>query len=151
MIKINAFILNGYDGNKIHLRIDEFIGFPNQTDINGGYAFKGTLEIVSDGYIVKKHDVYSATGALYTFSDTLNSCYNTLEGSAEYRVSYEDDFTFTISMKTGGKAVIKGFFKSRPNVENVLYFEIATDQSCFLSVINDINALKKTYGGMQGL
>ncbi len=148
---MNAFVLNGYDENKIQLTIDEFIGFPNQTDINGGYTFKGTLEIVSDVYMVKKQDVYSATGALYTFSDALKLCYNTLKGSAEYTVIYENDFTFTVSMETGGRAIIKGFFKSRSDVENILHFEIPTDQSCFLSVINDINALKKTYGGMQGL
>lgn len=54
-----------------------------------------------------------------------------------------DDFTFTVSMRDGGQAVIKGRFQSRPDIENILSFEIATDQSCFLSVINSINSLKK--------
>ncbi len=143
---MDAFILNGYEGNKIHLEIDEVIGFPYEVSLEGGYGFYGTLEIVSDGYRVKKQGVYSVTEALYAFSNALELCYNTLEGSAEYRLAYEDDFTFTVSMRDGGQAVIKGRFQSRHDIENILSFEIATDQSCFLSVINSINSLKKIYG-----
>ncbi len=134
VFKIDAFILNGYNGDKIH--------YKNCT--NDGYSLKGTLEIISDGYAVKKKDVYSSVETLYAFSDALKSCYNTLNGSAEYKDLFESDFRFTVYMKTNGKAVIKGSFQSRPDLENVLHFEIPTDQTSFLNVINHIDLLKKT-------
>ena len=34
---MNLFCLNGYNGEKIRLDLNEVIGFPNNTSIEGGY------------------------------------------------------------------------------------------------------------------
>ncbi len=145
---MDAFILNGYDGDKIHLTIEDIIGFPKQTDINGGYAFKGEVEICSYGYTAKG-SVYSSTGVLYKFANQLEECFKNLTGTAEYSVLYEENLIFKVRMKTGGKAVIEGEYREYSDKKNILKFEFETDQSCFMRVIESINLLKETYGDMQ--
>lgn len=81
----------------------------------------------------------------------LLNCYQNLEGQAEYRLLLENDLVFTVSMMLSGHAVIRGTFQERPDKDSILMFEVDTDQSCFLSVIQTINNLEKTNGGMQGI
>jgi hypothetical protein len=81
----------------------------------------------------------------------LKECYQNLEGQAEYRLLLENDFKFTVSMTSSGHAVVIGTFQEKPDKDNILSFEMETDQSCFLSVIEDVDKLKKIYGGMQGI
>lgn len=40
---MNLFCLNGYNGEKISLELNEIIGFPNYTIIEGGYDITCTL------------------------------------------------------------------------------------------------------------
>ena len=44
--------------------------------------------------------------------------------------------------KTSGSSQAKGSFQEMPHKANILQFEIDTDQSCFLSVIQDIENLR---------
>lgn len=145
------FCLNGYNGDKISLELNEILDFPERTSIEGGYDMRCTLTIDAGCYHVKSDNLYSATGALYRFCDELKSCYSLLEGKASYHLLYENDLWFEVEMQTGGKAVVTGEFVERPDKENILHFEMETDQSCFLSVIEDIEKLKETYGGMKGI
>ena len=148
---MNIFCLNGYNGEKISLELNEVIGFPNNTSIEGGYDIICTLIIDSGCYHIEHERLFSATGALYRFSKELDACYTDLLGSTEYHSFYENDLTFNVEMTSCGHAIVTGVFQERPNRQNVLQFEFDTDQSCLLSVIQDIESLKVKYGGMEGL
>jgi len=144
------FCIKGYNGEQISLELKEVIGFPEHTSIEGGYDMKCTLKIDVGCYHVKCDTLYSATGALYRFCDQLKECYIQLEGEAEYKLFLENDLYFKVDMKNSGQALITGIFQERPDKENILHFQMDTDQTCFLSVIQDIENLKNEYGGMEG-
>ena len=42
---MEIFTFNGYDGEKIALKLKEVIGFPNSTSYEGGYDIICSLEI----------------------------------------------------------------------------------------------------------
>ena len=109
------------------------------------------MEIDVGCYKAKFDRYYLATGALYSFSNQLKECYERLEGEARYALLLENDFIFTVTMGSSGHATVKGKFQERPDINNVLSFEMDTDQSCFLSVISGIESLKDKYGDMQGV
>lgn len=148
---MNLFCLSGYNGEKISMQLNEVIGFPDSTSIEGGYDIICTLTIDSGSFHVECDRLFSATGALYRFSKELNNCYKELSGMAEYQLVLESDLKFKVEMISGGHAVVRGTFQERPDKLNILQFEFDTDQSCFLSVIRDIEGLKEKYGEMEGL
>lgn len=148
---MNLFCLKGYNGEKISLDLNEVIGFPDNTSIEGGYDIICTLVIDSGCYHVEHDRLYSATGALYRFSKELDTCYTDLLGSAEYHLLYENDLNIKVEMSSGGHATVTGTFQERPDKNNILQFEFCTDQTCLLSVVQDIESLKAQYGAMEGL
>jgi hypothetical protein len=148
---MEIFCLNGYKNEKISLELNEVLGFPGATSYEGGYDIICTLRIDIGCYHVLYDRYSSAIGALYNFSNKLNECYQNLYGQAEYRLLLENDLVFTVSMTSSGHAFVTGAFQERPDKDNILRFEMETDQTCFLPVIQTINDLKKTYGGMQGM
>ena len=150
-LPIEAFCLNGSNQDKISLTIDEMFGFPNSTDYEGGYSFKGTLEICAGNYHVVSYSYISATGALYHFASELEKCYNLLDGKANYELLLENDLIFAVTMVHGGKGIILGEYQEKSHISNILNFEIETDQSCFSSVIQSINVIKKEFGGVEGV
>lgn len=141
-LPIQAFCLNGYNGEKISMTIDEVLGFPNQTSYEGGYDTIGVLEIRAGGYHVISERYFSATGALYRFIEELKICYETLDGKAIYKLQLENDLIFTISMVGRGRAIIKGEYQERPDIQNILKFEIETDQTFFPAIIKSVEKLK---------
>lgn len=144
-----AICLHGYN-EKIELTILEAPGFPDSTSYEGGYDLICELVIDTGCFHIQYDRLFSATGALYRFADELRNCYNTLSGTAEYKLWLENDLSFKVVMESGGHAVINGRFQERPDRNNVFEFEMETDQTCFLSVIQEIEALKEVYGGMMG-
>ena len=92
---MEIFTFNGYDGEKIALKLKEVIGFPDSTSYEGGYDIICSLEIDVGCYKAKFDRYYSATGALYSFSNQLKECYERLEGEARYALLLENDFIFT--------------------------------------------------------
>ena len=143
---MTIFSLSGYENEKIVLEFRKELGFPNSTSYEGGYAIECFLQINVGGYHIKSAIHYSATGALYRFSRELKRCYDTLQGEAEYQLKLENDLMIKVSMLSSGHAVITGSFQARPDKQNILQFEIATDQTYLLSVIQDIESLKGKYG-----
>lgn len=148
---MEIFCLNGYENEKISLQLNEVLGFPDATSYEGGYDIICTLKIDVGCYHARCERYYSATGALYKFANKLKECYINLTGQAEYCLLLENDLVFTVTMTSFGHAVVTGTFQERPDKDSILRFEMETDQSCFLPVIEAINDLKKTYGGMQGI
>lgn len=151
MVNMEIFSLNGYENEKISLELNEVLRFQDTTSYEGGYDIICTLKIDVGCYHVLYERYYSATGVLYNFSNKLKACYQSLVGQAEYRLLLENDLEFTVTMTSSGHAVVTGTFQERPDKNSILRFEMETDQSSFLSVIQGINDLKKTYGGMQGM
>ncbi len=139
---MELFSLKGYGGEGITLHLVEILGYPHSTSYEGGYDIICSLEITCGCYTAKCDQYFSATGALYRFQKELKECYEHLEGKARYALLLENDLTFEVSMKTGGKAIVEGQFQERADKGNCLSFEIETDQSCFMSVISGINRLK---------
>ena len=148
---MEIFSFHGDRDAEIRLALSGAPGFPETTSIEGGYDLLCTLEIKVGCYSVRCPEYLTATGALYRFADRLKMCYETLNGKADYGLMYEDDLRFTVTMKPGGHAVISGSFRANPAEENVLTFEMPTDQSAFPTVIAGIEKLKERYGGMQGI
>lgn len=134
---------------RFHLNLMKYWGFLNSYE--GGYDIICTLTIDVGCYHVLYERYYSATGALYNFSSKLKDCYQNLEGYAEYHLVLENDLEFKVSMTASGHAIVTGIFKERPDKNSILTFEMETDQTYFLPVIQSINELKNTYGGMQGI
>ncbi len=148
---MEIFCLNGYQNEKIQLELVEVLGFPEITSYEGGYDIVCRLLIQVGSYCVNCDKLYSATGALYKFSDELKSCYAKLNGKAEYRLLLENDLSFVVEMTTSGHAVLTGRFQERPDKENIFSFEMETDQSCFPAVIQGIDMLKDDYGDELGI
>ncbi len=146
---MEIFSFYGDRDAEIRLALSDSPGFPT-TSIEGGYDLLCTLEIKVGCYSVHCTEYLTATGALYRFSDQLKMCYEALRGRADYDLMYEDDLRFTVTMKPSGHAVISGSFRANPAEENMLAFEMSTNQSAFPAVIVGIEKLKKRYGGMQG-
>lgn len=149
---MRLFCLHGTDYNeKILLELNEVIDFPERTSYEGGYDIICTLQIDVGCYHVKCDRYYSATGALYRFSDSLKDCYKKLAGNAEYRLRWENDLVFNVAMTSCGHALVTGQFREHPEKNTVLTFEIETDQTCLLSVFQEIDKLQDTFGGMKGI
>lgn len=66
-----------------------------------------------------------------------------MEGTASYALAYETDLKFDVQMLSRGKAIIVGIFQADSSRENILQFEINTDQSYFKSVIDEIGEFRK--------
>ena len=139
---MEIFCLNGYQNEKIQLELVEVLGFPEITSYEGGYDIVCRLLIQVGSYCVNCDKLYSATGALYKFSDELKSCYAKLNGKAEYRLLLENDLSFVVEMTTSGHAVLTGRFQERPDKENIFSFEMETDQSCFQRLFKELICLK---------
>lgn len=149
---MKLFCLHGTDHNeRILLELNEVIGFPEHTSYEGGYDIICTLQIDVGCYHVKCDRYYSATGALYRFSDSLKDCYKKLAGNAEYRLRWENDLVFNVAMTSCGHALVTGQFREHPEKNTVLTFEIETDQTCLLPVFQEIDRLQDTFGGMKGI
>lgn len=66
-----------------------------------------------------------------------------MEGTASYALAYETALKFDVQMLSRGKAIIVGIFQADSSRENILQFEINTDQSYFKSAINEIEEFQK--------
>lgn len=148
---MEIFCLNGYANEKIQLELIDILGFPEETSQEGGYDIICRLLIQIGSYHINYNKLYSATGALYRFSDELKSFYMNLNGKAQYKLLLENDFAFEVEMKRSGHAVVTGSFQERPDKQNIFSFEMETDQSCFPSVFQKIDALKEIYGDKFGM
>jgi len=149
-LPMKAFCLNG-NNEKIELTINKVFGFPEQTSYEGGYDFKGDLDIIIGSYEVHcKNNFYSSTGMLYRLLLSLTDCYNSLEGTATYKHLYEDDFKFSLTMTNYGHAVVEGAFQERADLPNKFVFQMETDQTYILNTIGELKKVVKVFGDDAG-
>lgn len=150
-LPMKAFCLNGNGTEKVELTINEVFDFPAHTSIEGGYDFKGSLEICVGSYSVYCSEFYSSTGVLYNFFTAIQKCYDSLGGTADYRHLYENDLKFSLTMTNWGHAIINGSFREVPHLSNELNFEMETDQTCILEAIKCLKKVKDIFGDSKGI
>ncbi len=145
-LPITAFDIKGLNNDFIKLEILEIYGFPAETSFRGGYDIKCRLEISCSIYHLLTDKYFSSTGALLQFLENLNKCYKTLNGKCSYNVYLpENDLSFDMEFNQG-KVTLNG--KYRDDImatANILYFQINSDQSYFIQVINDLKTVAKIF------
>ena len=140
-------IRNGHDFLKITLKT--VYGFPNVTSHFGGYDTKSILEINANGFNVIA-DIYISTGEIFEFYKNLSFRNDQLRGSIHFE-NYETDLEFDLVYDFNGHVNIKGKFTKQNELNNMLRFEIKTDQSFIQSALSQLKAITERYGDMTGV
>lgn len=117
--------------------------------IIGGYDVKCALEIKSANYYVKG-DLWITKEEIYNFYHHLQQCYNEVAGKVNYN-SYEGNLSFQLKFDSLGHVLIKGEFREKLYVNNVLMFEFESDQSYLNSTLSELKQIVKKYGGTEGV
>lgn len=60
-------------------------------------------------------------------------------------MTFDNNLDFTVLMTGQGHAVVRGTYRERSDIRNILEFEIETDQSFLLPVIQTMEKLKVTF------
>ena len=142
---MTIFCLRGYNEDKILLEFKEEQGFPNKNELDGGYGISCSLQIVAGGYRASADKFHSSTSALNKFLVELKEIYVKLIGEANYQVPYENDLSFKVFMSSIGHARIIGQFREDSVLNNILEFDIATDQNYLVDVIKSLENFLKKY------
>lgn len=145
-LPILAFCIDGYSSQKIELIIREVIGYPDVHGLDGGYDVICDVLIDAGSYHVEGASCFSTTQILYYLGEELKKCYQNLDGEATYKMVLENNLEFSVVMTGRGHAVIRGTYQERFDIRNILEFEIETDQSFLLPVIQNIEKLKNVFG-----
>ena len=142
-----AFRMAGID-ELIELTIDEIWGFPNETSYGGGYGAKGNLTIHAGAYFVSAAH-YFTTGELYRFFNALKLGYDTLSGEAVLE-NTERELELKCAFTKLGHVIASGTFQANSVANNVLTFEIKTDQTQIKNSISNLQAVYEIFGGNTG-
>ena len=150
-LPMKAFCLMGNNGSdKIQMTICEVFDFPERTSYAGGYDFRGTLTISVGCYRVCSEDFYSSTGELYSLGVSLEKCYVSLEGIAEFPTICERNLEFELRMTRNGHGTVKGQYTEYTHLVNSLIFEMVIDQTCIRCAIDDLKQVEKIFGDNKG-
>ena len=143
-----AFSMTGID-ELIELTIDEVWGFPNTTNFGGGYGAKGILSIRAGGYSAS--DVhYFTTGELHRFLNALKKCCDSFCGVAVLE-NAERELELKCEFNEYGHVIASGMFQSNPSINNILSFEIKTDQTQVKKSISNLQAVYEIFGDDKGI
>ena len=142
-----AFRMTGTD-ELIELTIDEVWGFPNETSYGGGYGAKGILTIRAGEYSVSALH-YFTTGELYRFLQALKQGYDTLSGVAVLE-NTERELELKCEFNKLGHVIATGNFQANPAINNVLSFELKTDQTQVKDSISNLQAVYEVFGDNVG-
>ncbi len=145
---MNEFKIVGKQGF-IRIELNEVFGFPNQTSYLGGYDVKGKIEIRSGNYYVKDAELWFSTGQVYEFFIRLQKCNQNLKGNATFSES-ENILKLDLSFNRLGQINIQGHFQELAHQENILQFEIESDQSYLESTIQQLKNIVDHYGNLKG-
>lgn len=140
---MNQIKIEGKQGF-IQIKSEKKYGFSNKKSHFGGYDIEGTVEIKTGNYYVLG-ELWFTTNDMYEFYQALNKCYNTLQGIATF-INYETSLQIEFEFNNLGQVVIQGYYKEKPYLENVLQFEIESDQSFILATLNELKTFLSQYG-----
>ena len=145
---MDSFSIKGSSGF-IKIKIDEAYGFPNETSVFGGYDTRSKLKLKSTGFSVDSI-LWVSTGNIYDFYKELEATQRDLRGIARF-TSYENNLSFEISYNEIGHVSISGEFQDNCVEENVLKFEILTDQSYLNRSLGKLRQMVEKYGDNRGI
>jgi hypothetical protein len=137
------------DSDFISISFDEVYGFPSKTFYTGGYELEAALEIKSGCYQVKTK-YFTSTGEIYGFFLELKECHQQVSGSAKYSSS-EGNFKFETRYDDLGHVTIKGSFQEDFMYDNILEFEIISDQTFMKYTLDSLERIFLKYGDMKGI
>ncbi|MCM3390638.1 hypothetical protein LG296_20165 (plasmid) [Ureibacillus chungkukjangi] len=140
----------GAEPNFIEFGLDIIHGFPNETDVDGGYTVEGSVSIQSGRYGVHKAAVWFTTGQVYQLYHQLKDAFQQLKGIIVFSNRGEDIY-FELEFTRLGQIHVNGYFQEYPSIENRLQFEFHLDQSYIPPVLNELKKIVDVYGGMRGI
>jgi len=143
----DVFRLNGYNGEIFALSIREIKDCPDAYGMGDDYEIICSLEISSGCYHIFTERYYASIGTLYHFKDELKKCYQHTGGTARYQMLPEDDLSFTVTMKSSRKSIVRGTYQEYPEAQNILHFEFETETDFFLKLIQDIEQIEGIFHG----
>lgn len=145
---MEEFSIKG-EGNLINIVFDEVFGFPDTTCHWGGYEVRATLIIKSSNFHVKA-TLWTSTGEIYEFLQSIKQCNNELKGEASYK-SYEGNIELKAKYDNLGHVNIKGQFSEQNELDNKLKFEFNTDQTFISLTVKELELIALKYGGLKGI
>ncbi|MFS0864898.1 hypothetical protein [Fredinandcohnia sp. 179-A 10B2 NHS] len=145
---MNEFIIDGKQGF-IKIEFKEVYGFPNETSYLGGYDVKGKIDIKSGNYFVKDAEIWFSTGQVYQFFIELEKCYNELKGRVTFSES-GNNLRIELNFNRLGQINIQGCFQEVAHQENILHFELESEQSYLTSTLSKLKSIVDHYGDLKG-
>lgn len=118
-------------------------------DLDDGYGISARLTIAAGYLHARLDEIPVVPDALYCFRDQLTRCYERLQGETKYQPLIEEELEFSVRMTQQGKGLLTGYIRKIHAETMRVEFEMETDQSCFPSVIQEINALAEEYSAVQ--
>jgi hypothetical protein len=141
------FSIEGPNGS-IKIELEKVFGYPNQTSHSGGYDTKSRLYLTSRGFSVNS-DLWLSTGEIYNFYQSLQEAHAKLSGSTRFTHS-EHNLWFTIEYDFTGHILVSGEFRENHEENNLLKFEVSSDQSYIDKALTDLKRIVMKYGDNTG-
>lgn len=136
-------------GGYVELSIDELFGYPKRISYGGGYGAKGILSITSGNYSVIA-DHYFTTGELYHFYRELKKCHESVSGKAILH-NTENELELSCEFDKLGHVLLLGRFQEISSVDNILQFEIHTDQTQIRNALPQLSNVVSIFGDDNGI
>lgn len=140
-------------GNKIgeyfQIELPERTEIAGDRDLDDGYGISARLSIAAGCLHARLDEIPVVPDTLYYFRDQLTRCYEWLQGEASYQPLIEEELEFSVRMTQQGKGLLTGCIRKIHAETMRVEFEMETDQSCFPSVIQEIDTLEEKYRAVQ--
>ena len=136
-------------GEYLQIELPERTEIEVDRDLDDGYGIPARLTIAVGCLYARLDEIPVVPDALYYFHNQLTRCYEQLRGEAIYQPLIEEELEFSVRMTQQGKALLVGCVRKGNEETMCVEFEMKTDQSCFPSVIQEINALAEEYCAVQ--
>src|SRR5262249_3847427 len=120
----------------------------NTTCYWGGYDTQSSIEIVAGNFSVKGY-IYISTGLFYHFFQGLKECFKTLKGNAHLQ-SNEMELKLDVLFDGFGHARITGQFEAYDYGENILKFDLRSDQTYLGQALTMLENMYDKYGDDKG-
>ena len=134
----------------IEFKLNKLHGFPNETDVDGGYSVEGSISIHSGKYSVNNAEVWFTTGQVSQLYEQLKEAFQNLKGTIIFS-NRGEDISFEMNFTRVGQINVNGHFQEYPSIENRLNFSFQLDQSYIASTLTELKKIVEVYGGMRGI
>lgn len=132
-------------GEYFQIELPERTEIAGDHDLDDGYGISARLTIAAGCLHARLDEIPVVPDALYYFRDQLTRCYERLQGEAKYQPLIEEELAFSVRMTQQGEGLLAGYVRKGNEEMMRVEFAMETDQSCFPSVIQKINALAEEY------